>query len=130
MVIGTHGRGVWAMDVKYIQQCTSEFLAKPAHLFETGGAQLPAFRGRGIRHGYINYFLNKPQQVILSIKDESGQIIKRLEATDDLGLNRIVWNLTKDDGQFVAPGIYSIDLSAEAVKLEEKIKVKQAVRRR
>jgi hypothetical protein len=130
MVIGTHGRGVWAMDVRYIQQCTPEFLAKPAHLFKIGEAQLPAFRGRGIRHVSIYYFLNKPQQVILSIKDGSGKIIKRLEATEDLGLNRVVWNLTKDDGQFIDPGTYTIDLAIEAVKLEEKIEVKQAVRRR
>ncbi len=28
LVAGTHGRGAWAMDVRYVQQLTGETLAK------------------------------------------------------------------------------------------------------
>ncbi len=34
LVIGTHGRGVWVMDIGPLEQLTEEVLSAPAHLFE------------------------------------------------------------------------------------------------
>jgi len=34
LVIGTHGRGVWVMDIAPLEQLTEEVLSAPAHLFE------------------------------------------------------------------------------------------------
>ncbi len=123
MVIGTHGRGVWAVDVSYIQKCDEEFLAKPAHLFKINPAKLPRWREWGGIDGYIYYYLNKSQKVSLSISDESGKPIRELEATEDAGLNRVVWDLRTDEKKYVESGTYTVKLAVGAVKLEEKVKV-------
>ncbi|QDU20777.1 VPS10 domain-containing protein [Urbifossiella limnaea] len=34
LVIGTHGRGVWVMDIAPLEQLSEEVLAAPAHLFD------------------------------------------------------------------------------------------------
>ncbi len=34
LVIGTHGRGIWVMDIAPLEQLTEEVLASPVHLFD------------------------------------------------------------------------------------------------
>ncbi|MFB0564931.1 MAG: hypothetical protein ACETWK_04555 [Candidatus Aminicenantaceae bacterium] len=125
MVIATHGRGTFAIDARYIQKCTEELLAKTAHLFEISPATLPRWRGRGRINGYIYYYLNKPQNVVLSVADESGKLVKKLEGTGDAGINRVVWDLTTDKKGFVEEGIYRVKLIVGPLVLEEKIEVKR-----
>ncbi|NIM90604.1 MAG: hypothetical protein GTO17_06610 [Candidatus Aminicenantes bacterium] len=123
MVIGTHGRGVWALDVSYIQKCDEKFLAEAAHLFKISPARLPRWRQWGGKDGYIYYFLNKAQKVSLVATDESGKLVKKFKAMGDVGLNRIVWDLRTDEKEYVKSGTYTVKLSVGAVELEEKIKV-------
>jgi len=128
LVIATHGRGMWALDVRYIQECDEKFLAKTAHLFEIGPAELLRWRGRGGIDGYIYYYLNKAQKISLSISDESGKLIRELEGSGDRGLNRVVWDLRKDEEKYVEPGTYTVKLSVGSVELEEKIEVRKSER--
>jgi len=128
MVIGTHGRGVWAMDVSYIQKCDEKLLAETAHLFKISPAKLPRWRQWGLVNGYIYYYLNKPQKVSLAVMDESGKLIRKLKATGDRGLNRIVWDLRTDEKKYVESGTYTVKLSVGPVELEEKVKVKKSER--
>jgi hypothetical protein len=123
MVIGTHGRGVWAMDVSYIQKCDEKFLAETAHLFKVSPAKLPRWRGWGGIDGYIYYYLNKSQKVSLGVTDESGKLVRKLKGTGDAGLNRVVWDLRTDDKKYAKPGLYTVKLAVGAVELEEKVKV-------
>jgi len=126
MVIATHGRGMWVMDVSYIQKCDQKFLAKTAHLFKISPARLPSRRGRGIIKGYVYYYLNKPQKVTLSVTDESGNLVKKLKSTGDAGINRVVWDLTTDQAKYVKPGTYKVKLAVGAIELEEEIEVRKA----
>jgi len=126
MVIATHGRGMWAMDVSYIQKCDQKFLAKTAHLFKISPARLPSRRGRGIIKGYVYYYLNKPQKVALSVTDESGKLVKKLKSTGDAGINRVVWDLTTDEAKYVKPGTYKVKLFAGGKELAEEIEVRKA----
>jgi len=128
IVIATHGRGMWALDVSYIQKCDEKFIAKTTYLFEINSAKLPRRRERGKINGYIYYYLNKPQKVSLSVSDEPGNLIRKLKGTGDRGLNRVVWDLRTDEKKYVEPGAYTIKLSAGAVELEEKIEVRKPER--
>lgn len=130
MVIATHGRGMWAMDISYIQACTEEFLAKDVHLFPISPAQLPVFRGRGQINGSIIYYLKTAQPAAISVLDEAGKIVKKMEGMGDPGLNRAVWDLTAEDGRLVKPGEYTIELIAGSVKAEGKLEVKGGRSRR
>ncbi len=60
MVAATHGRGIWAMDVRPIQALTPALMAEPVHLFELGAVQLPqGFRGAG-GGATIQYWVGQP----------------------------------------------------------------------
>ena len=141
LVIGSHGRSVFVLDVENIQKFDKKIQEKEAHLFDIKAASLPRSRGgRGewaqekIRTALICYYLKKPQKVNISILNKSGKVIKELKGTNDTGLNLAVWDLTFEGGNetgkgfatagnFVKPGTYLVEILAGAIKLEGKIKV-------
>jgi hypothetical protein len=131
MAAATHGRGMYAMDVSYLQQLTGEVLAKPVHLFEILPAKLPVQRGRywfGGQSAYIDYYLKQPGEVKLVVKDAGGKEIKELETTTDAGLNTAVWDLTKAGKEkskpsYIEPGKYTVVLTAGPVSVEGTVEV-------
>jgi photosystem II stability/assembly factor-like uncharacterized protein len=138
LVAATHGRGMFAMDVSYLQQLTKEILDKKAHLFEILPAKLPQRRWwgwAGEQNAYIHYFLKETQKVNMFIKDETGKTIKEIKGSRDAGLNAAVWDLTftkskeaqkeKPETPYVKPGKYTVVLTADSITLEETIEVKK-----
>jgi len=93
-------------------------------------ATLPAWRDRGLLKGYIYYFLSKPQKASLSVVDDSGKLIRKLDCTGDAGINRVVWDLTTDEKKYVASGVYQVKLTIGSLELVEKIEVRSMRRRR
>jgi photosystem II stability/assembly factor-like uncharacterized protein len=109
LVIATYGRGIWILDdLTPLQRLTPQAAASTAHLFPPR----PAYRFRDITaqashandptvgedppHGAsINYWLGtaKPANVALAILDSQGQVVRRLTATRNAGLNRVHWDL-------------------------------------
>jgi hypothetical protein len=110
LVIATYGRGFWILDdLTPLQQLTPQVLAESAHLFPP----LPAYRFRQITNDSviredevaagndppygagINYYLKTPAtgKVTITILDQKGQVVRTLEGTNNVGLNRIHWNL-------------------------------------
>lgn len=142
LVIGTHGRSVFIMDVEYIQKFDEKILNKSAHLFDIKPARIPRSRGyRGewgqekIERAFIYYYLMESREVKISIFDESGKAIKELEGTNDTGLNIVIWDLTFEGGKevgrgfaaagnYVNPGEFKVQILAGDLKLEGKIQVK------
>jgi hypothetical protein len=130
MVAATHGRGMWAMDVQYIQKLDEDLQAKDAFLFDVEPAVLPRWRwGRGASAAF-HYYLKKSQDVKLAVLNASGETIKKLEGTGDAGLNVAEWDLMtekeeKKEAKYVEPGIYTIQISADTVKAEGTIEVKK-----
>lgn len=138
LVAATHGRGMWAMDVKNLQQLTEKTLAKNLHLFEIDPAKLPRRWRRGWFGGqdaYIHYYLKDTQKVKLVIKDQSGTIIKELKETGDAGLNLAVWDLKpekvekkkkeKPKSPYVEPGKYKVVIKAGSISEEGIFEVKK-----
>lgn len=119
LVLGTHGRGVWILDdVTALQEWTPEIAERPAHLFSPQpGVQVRytnpkahmgdmVFRGQNPpAGGIIDYWLGaEGGEVSLSVHDGAGTRVASIVPTRRRGLNRLVWNLRRDDVVVVAPG--------------------------
>jgi hypothetical protein len=107
MVAATHGRGMFAMDVRPLQALTPEIVANSAvHVIPPEPARLPAggfgrgafFGGGGGASSTVHYWLKTAGPVNIEVKDGSGQVIARLNGTGDAGLNRATWNLAREGG--------------------------------
>jgi photosystem II stability/assembly factor-like uncharacterized protein len=112
LVIATYGRGFWILDdITPLQQLTGAVLAADVHLFPPR----PAYRFRNItapstpyddptvgenpRYGAsINYYLKGPASgnVIITIQDQKGEVVRKLTGTNTAGLNRIYWDLRSE----------------------------------
>jgi hypothetical protein len=154
LVIGTHGRGAFIMDVEPLQTFKEKTSGKTAHLFDIRPVKLPVPRTNGEwaiekhRNAYIYYYLDKSQKkveiVILqedksSSKDKSKKqpkVIKKLDGTNDRGINCALWNLTFEggtelgkgfatSGRYVKPGTYTVRISVGKTILTGKIEVKR-----
>jgi photosystem II stability/assembly factor-like uncharacterized protein len=109
LVIGTHGRGIWIMDVRPLQTLSARVLAEPAHLFPIRPAT--AFRPRvlhtlGIKAfsgenppcgaGIYLYLRDAPSTVpVVAIVDATGKQVAELKGTTTAGLQRIEWRLIR-----------------------------------
>jgi len=96
MVIATHGRGMWAMDVRYIQALNDSVLSSYAALFDTEPVTLPRWWWANPHPASIFYYLKSDTECKIQIEDSSGKIVKKLEATGDRGINYTVWDITTD----------------------------------
>jgi photosystem II stability/assembly factor-like uncharacterized protein len=105
MVAATHGRGVWAMDVRPIQALTPEVMAEPVHLFDLGAVQLPqGFRGGGAMAS-IQYWVGSPaRQALIQVRDSDGKLVRELSGLADAGLQAVEWNLSREGAQPAGPG--------------------------
>jgi photosystem II stability/assembly factor-like uncharacterized protein len=114
LIVGTHGRGIYILDdISALQQMSQKVMDSDAHLFEVrpgtiwqndprlgrywGGAKL--FRGANPAPGTaITYYLKSPASgdVKLTISDYTGKVVRNIAGTNEVGLNRIQWNLRGD----------------------------------
>ncbi|MFC1502234.1 hypothetical protein ACFL6A_02365 [bacterium] len=129
MVAATHGRGMWAMDVRHIQKLDNDLLAKDAFLYKIEAAELPRWRWRRAAGATFHYYLNKAQDITLAVLNADGETIRKLKGTGDAGLNVAEWDLMtekeeKKEAKYVKPGIYTIRLTAGTTEVEETIEVK------
>jgi photosystem II stability/assembly factor-like uncharacterized protein len=147
LVIGTHGRGIYVMDVAPLQEGTPRALAADAYLFEV--KPVPAFPLRRTRswagtkmflgsnppNGAVVYYHVKAALagvLTLTIADTHGLKVFRTTLKDEDrsgGLHRIVWDL-KRPGKAkavppprVAPGDYVVTLEAGSLTLRRPLRV-------
>lgn len=144
LVIGTHGRSVFILDVGCLQKFNENIAKKTAHLFDIKPARLPRSRGdmgewsqEKVKEAFIYYYLNESREVKISVFDKSGKLIKNLKGTSDAGMNSAVWDLTFEGGKkigeefatagnLVEQGEYTVEILSGDIKLEGKIKIQGA----
>jgi photosystem II stability/assembly factor-like uncharacterized protein len=122
LVAGTHGRGVFAMDVRPIQELTPDVVSSGLHVFDVESVELVGqrFFGGGFVSGptaHIAYWLGDAASVDVVVKDDSGAVIAELEGTGDPGYNAALWDLrrTAEEGErarLARPGSYTVEVSA------------------
>ena len=109
LIAGTHGRSIWIVDIKPLQQLTSNILASAAHLFEPR----PGFHHGGrptggeftVQHYFqvpspdygveLTYWLGADQDedVEITITDPDGGTVRTLEGEATRGLHSTTWDL-------------------------------------
>ena len=123
MVAATHGRGMFALDVRPLRQLTPEIVAADVHVLDAGPARLARGREPAVRPS-IYYWLRAAGPVTVTVKDARGEVVRALEGTADAGLNVAHWDLggpaapaQQGQGGFgrrgappVAPGVYTVEV--------------------
>ncbi len=136
LVAATHGRSLWIMDVKALEETTVAVVLSAAHLFEPreavlwnpgrsrwfGGAK--GFRGQNPPPGAtLDYYLRKDDpDLALTVQDKAGKTVATLKPEKKAGLHRAGWNLATPRGR-VAAGEYTVTLAAHGEKLTQKVRV-------
>jgi photosystem II stability/assembly factor-like uncharacterized protein len=133
LVIATHGRGLYVMDVTPLQELSAKVLAEDAYLFDVKPAV--AFDPHGYRNlaggGFftaanppygtpIYYYLKSPgsEPVQLTVHDATGKLVAELKAPRQAGLHRVQWDLRasaqakpKTQPTLVSAGDYALRLT-------------------
>ena len=99
MVVATHGRGMFAFDVRQLQQLTPAIVASSSHVFGAEDGVLPS-GGRGGsgsngQSAYLHYWLGADADVSLEVQDGQGRMVNVLEASGSAGLHQIEWRLDR-----------------------------------
>ncbi len=116
MVIGTHGRGVWALDLQPIHKISKLDHDVKCKILAAEDAIVPPGENANFRRFskdfVFTYYLHKSTSVIVEILDSEGEVLKQLPTTTDKGINIVQWNLNlANDGEehkFIDPGTYKI----------------------
>ncbi len=125
MVAATHGRGMFALDVRQLQQLTPAVMAQSVHLFDAEHGVLPSggggFGGGQPQSAWVHYWLSDGADVSAAVKDAEGETVATLEPEGSAGLHQVEWDLQPDtddeeQGQgfrrrnLVSPGDYTVEL--------------------
>jgi photosystem II stability/assembly factor-like uncharacterized protein len=137
LVIGTHGRGIWVMDIAPLEQLSSKLLAAEAHLFDVKPVTLikrqdrpepadkaaptpvGAFVAPNPPTGITVHFLASAKavgKVAVTCKDPTGRQTGIYLGKDAPGLDSVVFDV-KEAGE------YTITLKAGEVLQTKKVKV-------
>jgi hypothetical protein len=143
IVVATHGRSLWVLDVASIRQMTPDALKAAATLF----APAPAVRWRveagrenpysiDVRKFYgtnpyrgavIDYLLTQPaKDVSLKVLDVTGKMVQEFRtASKEAGFHRVQWNLTRSGGgiTLVPAGGYRVVLTVDGKEFTQAIVV-------
>ena len=109
LVAGTHGRSIWIVDIRPLQQLNTQVMASEAHLFaprpafhmgmpRTGGeftAQAYWQSGSPGTGAEIRYWIGQgvDDDVSIEIHDERGNVMTTLNGVNRQGLHSVSWNL-------------------------------------
>jgi photosystem II stability/assembly factor-like uncharacterized protein len=128
MVAATHGRGMFAIDVRQLQQLTPAVMAESIYLFDTEDGVLPTgggFGGGQAQSAWVHYWLGDDAEVSAVVKDADGETVATLDPEERAGLHQLDWDLERDtqgedEGQgfrrrrnFVSPGDYTVELAVD-----------------
>ncbi len=136
LVAATHGRGLWAIDIKPFEELTRAVVDGAPQLFEpatvvrwTPGKQGWFGGSKGFKGGNpppgatIWYYVrDEAKNVTLSIVDAKGKPVTKLAASSRAGLHRTSWNLLRGNARSGA-GEYMVVLSVEGASSVRILKV-------
>jgi hypothetical protein len=142
LVVGTHGRSLYIIDISPLQELSPRALLEDFHLFDIkptvayqprlgpGSDGAKELKGANPPYGApIWYYIRKPgigdRQII--IRNKSGQTIARLKAVEQAGVHQVIWSLeddSKDDPPtLVPPGEYRVALQVDGRAQEKRLTV-------
>jgi hypothetical protein len=111
LVASTHGRGMFALDVRHLQQLTDEVMAENVHVFDPGTVQVQGNARRVFGTAAFAYWLKSAGDVTVQILDSDANIIQTVDGTSDAGYNTASWDLSVDsdeEGASAGTGTYTV----------------------
>ena len=139
LVIGTHGRSIWVMDVKPLHVVANNlndgviaFQPSPIRYSPAWGRQNVQYREAFLPNVEFMYFLgdNKTNQsVTISVMDKEGKKVTDLRTSGDHGFNTFNWDLIvkKANGnkpaQFLGRGEYTLIFKSSSSTNEVTFKI-------
>jgi hypothetical protein len=106
LVVATHGRSIWVLDVTALRQMTSDLVKGKTVLFSPSPAiawqrvnPIPFYSSHRVFNGQnpprgamVDYVLGKKaEKVSLVIKDVTGRTVRELQPKTDAGYHRLAW---------------------------------------
>jgi hypothetical protein len=143
LVIGTHGRSVFKLDLAPVQDFSDEIAAEEIHLFPVRPAVLPQARDYGgdwdletRQPAAFSYFLKSAGRVSLRILDDKGKAVLEREEQGRAGINVAVWDLVVVGGyaspavlgagaKLIGNGNYRIEIQSGAAKADGVLNVRK-----
>ena len=139
IVLGTHGRSLWALNVKLLRQLTADVMSRDAMLFEpdevvywrsrpsTGGTLRRFVAVNGSSNAQLYYHLgSRARRVALRVMERDGTVLfTATDAATTEGLHRVSWDLRRQPDQAqqgnrrfrrgprVAPDTYRVELTVD-----------------
>jgi len=141
LVAGTHGRGIYKMNLRPVHEAFKKGSPQKNILFKTPTAQLPWIndthhdpRRKTIQKVPITFYLIENKDVFVELKNQKGKAVWSRSMKAKKGFNQIRWNLViqKKDSprpyfihylRFPEPGTYDLILTGKDVNLKGKLTI-------
>ncbi len=128
-VIATHGRGMWALDVRMVRKVANVNPNSECELFELENCMLPVNEKRWYRGTakLLNapFFLKNENKVEVRIVNSNNKTVKVLEVDGVKGLNAVEWDLMTDEGKRTASGTYKLRIEGDGFSVEKEFDVEK-----
>lgn len=132
LVVGTHGRSVWIVDVLPLQELNAETRAKPVALFhvdpvtfERGWRSQPR---RWFEHigrapkAVVHFWAAESGSATLKVLDDEKQTVREIAVEAQKGLNRFEYDLLADETLGLAAEAKKAEAAAAKITDPEKVK--------
>ena len=145
LVVGTHGRGIYKMNVRPIQKAFEEGAPQVAILFETPDANLPWMNDthggpdfRTLERVPITFYLMEATEVEIQVIDEGGKAVWSKRLAGKKGFNQYRWDLVikrmdspkpyfREYETFAKPGLYEIQINGDNIHLKGQLVIVNGV---
>ncbi|MEN8117501.1 MAG: hypothetical protein ABFS16_11005 [Bacteroidota bacterium] len=128
-VIGTHGRGVWALDVQAVRQVAEMEPGTACEIIDFEDCQLPFRPGYWYRRSaktlYAPYYLGSAEKVSVTISDSENNTAKEMEMDAVKGLNYVSWDLMINEEDLTKAGTYKLKVKGKGFTVEKEFEVKK-----
>jgi hypothetical protein len=137
IVIGTHGRGVFVLDARPIQQwraanaATGPFLFAPHPAYVRFASEMQPEGTPGL--ATIRFRLDRAGPATVTIRAPNGAVTKTVDVAGVVGLNVVTWDLLtgpSTNPRPVAPGEYRVALAAGGRTVEAPLRINRATVKR
>lgn len=141
LVVGTHGRGIYKMNIKPLQQAFAQGEPQNNLLFPIPEARLPWINDthrdvnyRSMEKVPITFYLQQAAPVTLEINDRNGKQVCFFKLSGKKGFNQFRWDLVYKKTaspqayfyrylSFVRAGKYQVRIIGEQIDLKRELKV-------
>jgi hypothetical protein len=146
LVIGTHGRSIYVMDVKPLQALTNgrfdkgitAFDPTPVKYSQNWGKQTQAYIPMKMPDMELLYYNShdSDKPVVIEIINSNNEVIRKLSGKGDAGFQSVKWNLKTENAadlkkkksatlaiDFAKPGMYKARFSNGKETTESNIKI-------